>query len=381
MTLIDQGALQGSSIPALAERLGIGERYLRKLFEQALGLSPKAYALFRQLMFAKQLLHESNLSMSAIAYASGFNSVRRFNDAFLKQVQTKPSEIRRGKHTGGQTIQLNLNYRPPLNWPAMLLYWEHRAIKGIEWIEGESYGRTFCYTNPVNGRESRGFFELKPVKDRNTLRLQIALSEADQLMPVVAHIRSLLDLDTDIETIEEHLAKEPGLAKKITSGLRIPGIWHPYEAGIRAILGQQVSIAAARTHLGRLVESLGKRDTQNPEHYYFPNPVDVASSDLDMLKMPERRRDTVREFSRWYAAAPESERSDPKHWLAIKGIGPWTVDYVRMRAFGDPDIWLDKDLGIKKALVEIYHDAPTFSPESLSPWRSYATFQLWRSLA
>ncbi len=381
MRLIDQGALQGGTLPALAERLGIGDRYLRKLFEQALGLSPKAYALFRQLMFAKQLLHESHLPMSAIAGAAGFNSVRRFNDAFSKHLQAKPSDIRRGKKTSGQSIRLNLNYRPPFNWPVMLAYWQQRTIAGVEWSDDTVYGRTFRHTHPVSGQVCEGSFELRAVQNRNTLELKINLSDASQLMPVVAHIRSMLDLDADVETIETHLSREPALAQKLTPGLRIPGIWHPYEAGIRAILGQQVSIAAARTHLGRLVEALGDKDPENASRYFFPSPSIVANSELEMLKLPVRRRDTVREFSRWFSEASSEEQNNPDLWLALKGIGPWTVDYVKMRAFGHTDIWLGSDLGIKKALAAITEAAPEFSPDSLSPWRSYATFHLWRTLA
>ena len=381
MRLIDQGALQGGTLPELADRLGIGERYLRKLFEQNLGLSPKSYGLFQQLLFAKQLLHESGLPINAVANAAGFNSVRRFNDAFAKQMQAKPSDIRRKKSATQQTLCLSLNYRPPFNWGAMLSYWQQRVITGVEWVKDECYGRTFTFTNPVSHHTCRGHFSLRPIQDRNTLELSIELDKADQLRQVVAHIRSCLDLDADLSTIESHLAKEPAMAKRLTSGLRIPGIWHPYEAGIRAILGQQVSIAAARTHLSRLVEALGEQDENDPQRFYFPLPSVVGKSELNMLKMPTRRRDTVREFSRWYAEASAEEQQSPKHWLSLKGIGPWTVDYVKMRAFSDPDIWLGSDLGVKKALEKINLEEPDFSPEALSPWRSYATFHLWRTLS
>ncbi len=381
MRLIDQGALQGGTLPELADRLGIGERYLRKLFEQNLGLSPKSYGLFQQLLFAKKLLHESALPISAVATAAGFNSVRRFNDAFAKQMQAKPSDIRRKKSLSPQIICLSLTYRPPFNWQAMLGYWQQRAITGVEWVNGEQYGRTFTYKSLVSKSVCKGHFSLRPMKDRNALELRIELDQADQLRQVLAHIRSALDLDADLSTIECHLAREPAMAKRLTPGLRIPGIWHPYEAAIRAILGQQVSIAAARTHLSLLVEGLGERDENDPQRLYFPSPKVVGNSELDMLKMPTRRRDTVREFSRWYAQASEEEQQNPEHWLALKGIGPWTVDYVKMRAFADPDIWLASDLGVKKALEKILQEAPNFSADALSPWRSYATFHLWRTLS
>lgn len=379
LALIDAGALQTNDLPALAERLGISDRYLRLLFQEHLGLSPKAYALFGQVMFAKKLLHETALPITAIAHAAGFNSVRRFNDAFVKQSGLSPGAIRRGKsalaehHARLDSLHLSLAYRPPLNWQAMLDFWRKRCLAGVEWVEGNSYGRTFFINDPTSGVSARGSFEVEPVQTGNTLNLRVNIDNPVLLKPVVNRISQILDLDADIHLIERQFSAVPGFARVMTPGLRIPGIWHPFEAGIRAILGQQVSVAAARTHLERLVQALAEVDVENIGRYFFPTPQAIAASELEMLKMPRSRRETLRRFAAWYS---EHQQASVQSWLDLKGIGPWTVDYVKMRALGHTDIWLASDLGIKKALAQINQDN-AFDSALLKPWRSYATFHLW----
>ena len=225
LQLIDAGALEEQSLPVLAERLGIGERYLRKLFDEHLGISPKTYALFRQVMFAKQLLHESALPISQVAVAAGFGSVRRFNDAFRKQLNIKPSDVRRGAKGDDAALTLRLNYRPPLNWSAMLKFWAARTVAPMEWVEGNRYGRTFTWP----GSGTRGWFEVTPIDNNHALRLRLWINQPALLRKTVAAVRRLLDLDSDVATIEKHLGKHPGLRRLLTPGLRIPGIWHPFE--------------------------------------------------------------------------------------------------------------------------------------------------------
>lgn len=371
--LIDAGALQNADLPALAERLGISDRYLRRLFQQRLGLSPKAYALFGQVMFAKKLLHETSLSVSDICSAAGFNSLRRFNDAFLKQMQLAPSAIRRDKKLNSE-LCLSLAYRPPINWSAMLDFWRKRSLTGVEWVEGNSYGRTFSLCDSASGMSAQGSFEVEQVKANNALQLRVQIDNSALLKPLVVRIRQILDLDADINLIERQLSEAPGFKNMLTPGLRIPGIWHPFEAGVRAILGQQVSVAAARTHLERLVSALAEPLNASRERYIFPTAKAIATSELEMLKMPASRRETLRCFAQWYQH--HGEREPVTAWLELKGIGPWTLDYVQMRALGHTDIWLAGDLGIKKALVHLAEDG-TFDNEQLKPWRSYATFHLW----
>lgn len=378
LALIDAGALQHGDLPTLAARLGISDRYLRRLFQERLGLSPKAYALFGQVMFAKKLLHETSLSVSAIADAAGFSSLRRFNDAFVKHLQFAPTAIRRSKKIA-PVLNLTLAYRPPLDWAAMLAFWRKRCVTGIEWVNGDCYGRTFNLRDVHSGSEAKGTFEVEPLSDTHTLQLRVQIDNPAMLKPLVTRIRQVLDLDADITLIEQQLGQVTGFHSIIKTGLRIPGIWHPFEAGVRAILGQQVSVAAARTHLERLVAELAEpfvahASETEQTRYYFPTSKAIASSDLAMLKMPASRRETLRRFAEWYQQS--GEHQPIANWLQLKGIGPWTVDYVQMRALGHTDIWLAGDLGIKKALVHLNQGA-VFDSAQLKPWRSYATFHLW----
>lgn len=375
LRLIAEGALIDGDQSALVSRLGISERYLRKLFQRELGVSPKQYALYQQLLFAKTLLHQTTLPVADIALQAGFHSVRRFNDAFNKQLQLTPSQIRRKPDlTSTPMLSLKLPYRPPLNWDLLIQFWQARSLDGLEWLGQQSYGRTFSLPAQQATTESQsrcGWFEVTPASD-NHLQLTLYWPYPDGLNTVIAHIRRLLDLDADMMTIEQQLL--PFFGDKLQSGIRIPGVWSAWEAAVRAVLGQQVSVAGARTQLNRLVSSLGSDLPLQNGKKLFPTPAQIIHSDLSMIKVPQARRDTLWGLAKAVAADP---LADPDSWLSVKGIGPWTVAYSKMRGLSDSDIWLAGDLGIQKALAA--RENP-LSPASLSPWRSYATLQLWFGL-
>lgn len=381
LTLIGEGALIDADQTALCQRLGISERYLRKLFSQHLGVAPKQYALYQQILFAKSLLHQTHLSIADIALQAGFHSVRRFNDAFFKQLQLTPGQIRRRRSTGvSALLELELNFRPPLNFKLLLEFWQKRSLAGVEWVTDTSYGRSFCWPLlpallPLKSAtavvQRSGWFEVRQKTD-HSLTLTLHWPYPDGLTQVVAQIRRLLDLDADLFTIEKCLS--PMFGEKLQSGIRIPGVWSAWEAAVRAVLGQQVSVAGARTQLNRLVEALAQC-VPDSDKKLFPTPAQILSSDLQMLKVPQAKRDTLNALA---AAVMADPAADPDSWLAIKGIGPWTVAYSKMRGLSDSDIWLAGDLGIQKALQQ---RANPIDPMSLSPWRSYATLQLWFGLA
>ena len=363
--LIHEGALQTGHLPALAQRLGISDRYLRQLFQKHLGVSPKAYALYQQCLFAKQLLHQTRLPITQVALASGFNSVRRFNDYFQQQLSLTPSQLRKTKQSVVKSIQLQLHYRPPYNWQAMLNFLRPRLIEGLEWCNDKSYGRAFQW------HDTQGFFTVEQGKANNTLLATITLDDIRYLKPVVNNIRRILDIDVDLYRVEESL-KPLFPPTQFQSGLRLPGTWSLFEAGIRAILGQQISVAAARNLVARLVNELGER-YQN--HQLFPTPQAIANSSLDFFSMPGARKQTLHDLAQHYL---DSENpNDPQAWLGIKGIGPWTVNYACMRGLSDPDIYLGGDLGVKKAQAIL---PDSFKPEQASPWRSYLTIHLWSQL-
>jgi AraC family transcriptional regulator of adaptative response / DNA-3-methyladenine glycosylase II len=378
LTLINEGALIDGDQAALCARLGISERYLRKLFAQYLGVSPKQYALYQQILFAKSLLHQTQLSVVDIALQAGFHSIRRFNDAFYKQLQLTPGQIRRRQSCGVSVVlELELNYRPPFNFSLLLGFWQQRSLTGVEWLDSVSYGRTFCWPQCPQGQSNAaivvrsGWFEVRE-KTSHSLALSLFWPYSDGLTQVVAQIRRLLDLDADLLTVEQRLA--PMFGEGLKGGLRIPGVWSAWEAAVRAILGQQVSVAGARTQLNRLVEALAT-PLPDTDKKLFPTPLQVLQSDLQMLKVPQARRDTLKALASAVLADPAAS---PDTWLAIKGIGPWTVAYSKMRGLSDSDIWLAGDLGIQKALQQ---RTQPIEPASLSPWRSYATLQLWFGLA
>lgn len=259
--------------------------------------------------------------------------------------------------------QLELGYRPPLAWHAMLRFWQARTLDGIEWVTGQSYGRTFVYL------QQAGWFNVTPTTG-NSLNLTLYWPGRQGLTDLVQQLRRLLDLDVNLLQIEQQLTTHPLFSNGLLSGLRIPGLWDSWEAGVRAILGQQVSVAGARTQLNRLVQALGV--TIDESKRLFPTPQAVLASELQMIKVPQLRRQTLRDLAAFVLAEPAAV---PERWLSIKGIGPWTVNYARMRGLGDSDIWLAGDLGVQKALARA--GSSTTDNRALAPWRSYATFQLW----
>jgi len=375
LNLINSDNLENNSLTSLADRLGISDRYLRQLFQQYIGMSPKQYMQYQQLMFAKQLLHSSNMSITEIAFSSGFNSIRRFNDAFKKKLKLTPRAARKESRTDdiGSNItikkQLKLSYRPPFNWQYLLDFYRKRAIKGIEDVGDDYYYRTFATEH------YKGWFRAR-LSTKNTLSIEFDIDDITQLKSLVSQIRRLFDLDADIAVIEQHL-KQTAIAPLMSEGLRIPGAWSHWEAGIRAIFGQQISIVAAITMLNGFVEALNNNSGQTP---YFPTPEDVANSDLSFLKMPQKRKDTLKRFALYMVDHFDAE---PDEWIELKGIGPWTINYAKLRGQSEPDCFLSTDLVIKKAIAALDRTTQVqdinLLTADLSPWGSYATFNCWNS--
>lgn len=370
LKLIEQGALSKGSVEELAERLGISGRYLRSLFQEKLGTTPKHYALYQQLLFAKQLLFESHLPITDVAFASGFNSVRRFNDSFKQHFSLTPGQVRKQQKAPSEHIELILSYRPPYRWDLMQGFLKKRLIPGLEWIDGDSYGRTFEWADG----ELKGYFEATHLAEKHGFKIKLYTQNKANILPLIKNIRRVLDLDTDLTLIEQQLGQISGIKDKLISGLRLPGIWSSFEAGIRAILGQQISVEAARKLVAQVVEHYGEK---LGDKHLFPTPEVLAESDFELLKMPQSRRNTLIAFCRYCALNPQVDDLDL--WLDIKGIGPWTVNYAKMRGVSDSDIWLVSDLGVKKALEKLGADVDD-ECEAAKPWRSYLTFQCWSML-
>lgn len=395
--MIDAGEWREQSLPEFAERLGVSDRYLRKLFQQHLGVSPLKYANYRRALFAKQLLHQTSLPVREVARSAGFGSVRRFNAVFVEQIGLNPQQLRRKKIRGAtrpKNLTLFLGYRPPYDWDAVRKFYEVRQISDLEVLGENSYSRSFSYRGCV------GWFAATHVPDKHGFRIELALSRPGHTLAVVQHIRRVLDLDADTDAIAQHLSSNAVLAGLTREGLRLPGMWSPFEAGARAILGQQVSVKAAHNLVTRLVVELGvalpSAESNTGEQVpmvLFPEPSAVARSKLQCLAMPDKRRQALRLLARHLIedekrplAASQNIFDD---WLAIPGVGPWTVQYAAFR-MGDPDIFLAGDLGVKNALKKLQAGEPNIKNSNsqiqlkssdVSPWGSYATLLLWESLA
>ncbi|TDR17437.1 DNA-3-methyladenine glycosylase 2 family protein [Marinicella litoralis] len=375
--LIDDGTLERQSIKELATYLGVSDRYLRQLFVKHFGTAPKAYALYQQCLFAKQLIHQTRLPINQIAYASGFNSIRRFNDCFIKMIQITPSDIRRKSvTTDHQHLKLKLSYRPPFDWKSMQTFLAARFIPGIETVTDSTYGRTF--ETEWAGAVYSGYFEVEHLCGQNAFNVSIKFNELNHLAclrTVTNNIRRLFDLAANTDMIENHLLKMMPPDFKVKQGLRIPGIWSPFEAGVRAILGQQISVKAARNLVIETVNQLG---VLKNNQRYFPTPEAVINSDLAFLKMPGSRKNSLKNLA--HHCLSDNDQTDLDSWLALKGIGPWTVNYSKLRGISDPDVFLAGDSGINNALKALSINPSTFNPDAAAPWRSYLTFQLWSHL-
>jgi len=390
LSLIAEGGFDGeASVGALSARLGVGERQLRRLFDQHLGASPIAVAQTRRILFAKQLIQDTNLPMSAVADASGFGSVRRFNDAFHNLYGRAPRElrVRRGAvHNSAVTVKLG--YRQPYDWDAMISFLGARAVEGVELAEPNRYARTI----EIDGK----FGSISVSPGRAHLNATIHFPNVHALLGVVARLRRLFDLDANVEAIGAHLSSDASLAPLVAKrpGLRAPGGWDGFELAVRAVLGQQVSVTAARKLAGKLVARTSPAlspDTTGNERLtaIFPVAACMAKADLSTLGMPRARIAALQALAR--AAAADPSLLDPigtyeeavQRLLALPGFGPWTAQYWALRALRDSDAFPAADVALLRSPA-VAHQGKRPTPKALleraeawRPWRAYAAQHLW----
>lgn len=361
LRLISEGVLDTASVEALATRVGVGERQLRRLFLEHLGASPLAVASAQRILFAKKLLSETALPITDIAFAAGFSSVRRFNTVMRDTYQRAPRELRGKPRTPGTSIALTLPFRPPYNWNALLRFLEPRAIPGVEHVGANTYGRTI----QIDG--VAGKIEVSRPDGANHLIARVELQNMRPLARVAGRLRRIFDTGAPIDDIESHLAS----LIRGERGVRVPGAWDVFELTVRAILGQQVTVKGASTLAGRLVERLG-RDTSYGR--LFPAPEAVANADLAAVGLPRARAHSIRSAAEAFASSMPPETYDDLRKLP--GIGDWTAQYVAMRAFNEPDAFPATDLGLLKAAgPDLARKA-----EAWRPWRAYAAMHLWMKL-
>jgi AraC family transcriptional regulator of adaptative response / DNA-3-methyladenine glycosylase II len=386
------------SVEALSERLGLGSRHLRRLFAEHVGASPASLQRTHRVHFARRLLDETSLPISQVAFAAGFESVRRFNDAIRATFQRAPRDLRRASRekdrasATGMTekrLTLRLPVRPPFDATALFSFLGDRALPGVEAVRGHAYFRT------VESDGRTGVMTVSHDVGQDFLRLSLSFSPGPGLLDLVRRAGRIFDVDADPFAIGAVLSRDPLLARLVEArpGLRVPGAWDPFEIAVRAILGQQVSVRGARTLAGRLVAALGRPlpggGAEGVTHV-FPTPAALARADLSGIGVPRARADAIRALAlavhtkKLELAAPRGLDDLERRLCALKGIGPWTAQYVALRAFGEPDAFPAEDLGLRRALEAAGASAEASSlrarAASWSPFRAYATLHLWNSL-
>lgn len=390
LRLIEGGMLDRQSVTALAARIGVGERHLRRLFVAELGAGPLEIASTRRLLFAKKLLGETALPVTQVALAAGYGSVRRFNAAFRAGYGQAPRTLRRARvppaaHAG---VTLRLPYRAPYDFAALLAFFARRAIPGIEQVDADSYTRRFAFDG------SAGTLRVTQDAAHAALTLTIAFAHAARLQEISARVRRMFDVDADIATINTHLRGDAQLRALLRRhpGQRLPGGWDGFEIALRAVLGQQVSVAAARTLAQRLVQRYGVDVAldDGTRVRLFPAAATIADADLTAIGLPRTRAQTLRTIARAVCDGSVDFRAEQgldafvARWTALPGIGDWTAHYIAMRALSDPDAFPAADLVLRKALAPggaaaLSARAVRDLAERWRPWRAYAVFHLWRS--
>jgi len=394
---IAEGALNEQSIDELAGALGVTSRHLRRATEAKLGVSPVELAQSHRLALAKQLLHDTALPLTSIAFAAGFGSVRRFNAVFSDRMGMSPRDVRRGNLVARlqararsepiDTLALRLDYRAPYDWADVIGFLRGRAIPGVEQVTDDAYRRVVHLGGHV------GEIEVRPATDRDALLLSVSTALLPVLMPLVVRVRRMFDLDAHPGAIAAVLGPDKKLAPLLRKrpGLRVPGAIDPFEASIRALLGQQVSVAAATTLAGRFAARFGAphRTESSALHSRFPTAAEVVAAGIDAIAkvgLPGKRAAAIHNFARLVDtgeivldAACELD-AFVAQLVELPGIGPWTANYLAMRALHVPDAFPAADLGVQKALGRAGARAAEARAEAWRPYRAYAVLHLWFSL-
>ncbi|MGK5742726.1 DNA-3-methyladenine glycosylase 2 family protein [Micromonospora sp. URMC 103] len=407
MRLIADGVVDRDGVPGLASRLGYTERHLHRMLRAELGAGPLALARAQRAQTARILVETTGLGMAEIAFAAGFGSVRQFNDTVREVYGVAPTELRHARRGlpapgGAGTITLRLAYRPPLHAVALLDFLAVRALPGVEEVRDGTYRRGL--------RLPHGAAEVALTPADGHVSATLRLADMRDLAPAVARCRRLLDLDADPVAVDAALGADPAFASAVAAepGVRLPRSVDGFEMAVRAIVGQQVSVAAARTTLTRLLThttapdpvdheidgDADLRERRQPHDHRslrgFPAAEDVAGLPDAAFRMPAGRRETIRALARAVAdgsldLAPGGDREEAvRRLVAVPGIGAWTAGYVAMRALGDPDVFLPTDLAVRRgaAALGLPDDPKTLDAyaDRWRPWRSYAVIRLWRAL-
>ncbi|WP_395647757.1 DNA-3-methyladenine glycosylase 2 family protein [Terricaulis sp.] len=375
---IEAGALEETGLESLAGELGVTSRHLRRVMNAQFGASPIEIAQTGRLLTARRLLNETALSVTEIAFASGFRSLRRFNATMKDRYGAPPSQMRGRKAIArGETFTVTLSARGDYSITPILDFLSMRALAGVEIGGAKRYARVLKWGDAL------GWIEVS--WGPKGLLLTLSENLAPHLRPLVANVRGAFDLDAEMTTVDAHLASDPRFAHDIKQepGVRVPGALDGFETAIRAVLGQQVTVAGARTLTERLVAKFGATLEKGPEGLTraFPECGALANAGAEAIAkigLPKKRAETLYALA---AAAADGKLPLARGAIAsgraalaeIPGIGPWTIEYVALRALGDPDAYPATDIALINALGR---KGETL--EHLKPWRAYAAIRLWR---
>jgi AraC family transcriptional regulator of adaptative response / DNA-3-methyladenine glycosylase II len=383
-----------AGVETIAARFGWSSRQIRRMVNRELGVSPMELVLTRRLLLAKQLLTETALPIIDVAYASGFSSIRRFNDAFGNRYGMPPSRFRKATDsaavmaTSSHSFTLQLTYRPPFDWPGMMRFLSARAMKGVESVEDDAYLRTVRLGNHV------GWIHVRHAPTKRALLVELTHSLTPVLPALLGRLRHLFDLSARPDVIAAQLAQDTLLADAVARrpGLRVPGAFHGFELAVRAILGQQISVKAATTLAARFAEAFGEAiDTPHPGLTHLsPSPRRVAAATVEELTalgiVQMRARSIIvlaaeMESDRLKLEAGAPPESTIEQLIALPGIGAWTAQYIAMRALRWPDAFPKEDIALRNALGGVTAARAEELSQVWRPWRSYATLHLWHDAA
>jgi len=388
LRLIQEGALDEATVDALALRVGVGPRHLDRLFTEHVGVSPIAVAQTRRLHFAKQLLDQTNLPITQVAMSAGFGSLRRFNETYQATFGCTPRVTRRRSNRSparDEQLSLTLSFRPPYDWDALVAFLSARAIRGVEHVSVSGYLRTI--------RLARGYARIRvaPLSTEHALQLEVSRAEPSDLFEIATTARRVFDLSADPAAIAEVLSADP-LLKPLARrrpGLRIPGVWDAFECAVRAVLGQSMSVSAARLASERLVRRVGDRVAAASDDlaHLFPLPQQIVEADLNGIGLTAATIAGLRALARAVRdgtlnlLAPADEVVAAL--AALPGVSDWAAQYVAMRALGEPDAFPCNEILLRRVARGDRSSAGDIDDRAQAwrPWRGYAAVHLWQSAA
>ena len=392
---LEEGTIENDAgLETIARQVGLSSRQIRRIIQKELGVAPIQLLLTRRLLLAKQLLTETKLPITQIAFASGFSSLRRFNDAFHSRYGLAPSRLRKmasegvAIFDGSETSVLQLAYRPPYDWTGVLAFLKARELTGVEWVGQDFYART------VHLGVSKGWIKITHARNKNALLLEFANSLTAVLPALLGRVRELFDLNARPDVIAAQLSRDERLAPlvKRTPGMRVPGAFSGFEVGLRAIIGQQVTVKSATTIACRFVKAFGESFVSpHPElNRLSPSASRIAQAGVDDVAtlgiMSARSKSIIALAQSQVSGAialDNGVHQNPdeliKRLTDLPGIGPWTAEYIAMRALRWSDAFPKEDIAVRNNLGGVSAKQADQMSQRWRPWRSYAVLHIWKN--